>query len=149
MPNKIEIEYLTKDEIVKRYLKLQEEYADLEQQYNDLNDCYGELERQNSKYLSREEEYKELKESLQLLENYSLAEFLKELRFDENLGAIINKKMFKDYKEHFIELLRFYCADIPDDLYEAEYTVCKIDNEKVYSIIEELADSFEFSKSLK
>lgn len=63
MSKKIEIEKLTKAELIERHKELQEEYDSLEQRYNDLDDCYAELEGQlceNAEEL--EEKHEDLKE---------------------------------------------------------------------------------------
>lgn len=127
------IEKLKKAELIEKYEELQEEYEDLDQRYNDLDDCYTELENQLSE---KQEEIEELEVA------DGLEKFLRELRFYDSLGKDFNKIFFKFYKDYFIELLKFYCVDIPDAVYSTEYKDFNIKNDEVYKYIEGLAEEF-------
>ena len=71
-----------------------------------------------------------------------------ELRFSSQLQDEFNKKLFPIYKDYFIDLCNLYCIDLPDEVYNAEYRKCKIDN-MVYETLEKIIREFEFSEDLR
>lgn len=123
-----EFEKFRKDEMIKIYSNLVDDYEDLEQQYNDLDDCYGELERSiNNKEDEIDEEDR----------NYSLELLIQELKFNTDLQNMIQEELFEAYKQDFISILRFYCVDIPEDIHNMRRPTINGINEKICDIFED------------
>ncbi len=139
------IEKLKKDEIIERYKNLQEKYEELKQQNKDLEEYCDELEKSLDELQEGTEE-----STARLTERYDSRydELLKELRFSSQLQDEFNKKLFPIYKDYFIDLCNLYCIDLPDEVYNAEYRKCKIDN-MVYETLEKIIREFEFSEDLR
>ena len=133
-----DLKKLRKDEMViyyarliSEYKELEEKYEELEQRYEDLDDCYAELENGNANKEDDEEESDEYK---------ALDKLLHELKFNTDLQERIQEYLFKVYKQEFIDILRLYCVDIPEEIYNMQIPKTNGINEKIYDLFEDYAE---------
>lgn len=113
----------------------------MEKSIIDITDIINDLEDLGGKYQEVDEDLSEklyeLSDRISELDSEAIDKILCEIRFGKDLQERIQKRLFAEHKECFLNLLDLWGVDIPNEIYNVNYQPNKKLNDDIYEIIED------------